>query len=172
MDDCGQEGFYDAMLFLTIISVASCMVLTSAATLMGPDDAAARERALDYARQSLDSLLSSTLAEAFYTDGGGNRIDMGNNTTVEGFLLTETYLIVNGWREDAFHECNMRIERTARGLITGAYRVSLETGIFAAGVLEEAVALGDDRPSPGYSAVSDYSLHGASVRIGLTLWWA
>ena len=171
MDGGGQEGFFDAMLFLAIMSVTSCMIISSAATLIGPDDTETREDALRYARQSLDSLMASTMAETYYLDHGGRRLIMGNNTTVEGFLLAETYLIMKGWREDAFRDCNLKIERMARELLSGAYDFALEAGPAVNGGAEASTSLGNHHDSPGYAAVSIYSLDGASVWIRLTLWW-
>jgi hypothetical protein len=172
MDSFGQEGFYDAMLFLMIISVASCLVLSSTLILTRPDGGAARDAALEYARTSLDSMLSSTLPEAFYEGGDGGRVALGNNTTVEDYLLLETYLVARGKQVSAFSDCNRKVEMIARGLLTGAYEFSLRMEVAGESGLESVVSLGTLDSSSGYSASSDYSICGESIRIELVLHWA
>jgi len=160
------------MLFLTIISVASCLVLSTSLILMRPDEGAVRDAALAYARASLDSLLSSTLTEAFYEGRDGGRVALGNNTTVEDYLLEEAYLVSQGMQVSAFADCNGRIEMIARGLLTGAYDFSLETEIAGDRGFENVFSLGTLDSSSGYSAASDYSICGESIRIELVLHWA
>jgi len=172
MDSCGQEGFYDAVIFLMIISVASCLVLSSTLLLTRLDEGAARDSALNYARASLDSVLSSSLPEAFYEGSDGGRVELGNNTTVEDYLLVETYLVARGFSLSAFTDCNERIVTMARGLLTGAYDFSIKTKMAGDGGFEDVFSLGDADASPGYSASSDYSVYGDSIRIELVLRWA
>jgi hypothetical protein len=172
MDSVGQEGFYDAMLFLMIISVASCLVLSSTLILTKPDEGAMRDAVLEYARASLDSMLSSTLPEAFYEGGDGGRVTLGNNTTVEDYLLLETYLVSQGMQVSAFSDCNRKVEMIARELLTGAYDFSLETKIGGERGFENVFSLGTSDSSAGYSAASDYSVCGESIRIELVLHWA
>jgi len=160
------------MLFLTIISVASCLVLSSTSILMKGDEDSARDSALSYARACLDSLLASTLEEAFYEGGDGGRVLLGNNTTIEDFLLAETYLVSQGMPVDAFADGNGRIEMIARALLTGAYYYSIETKVAGDRGFESVFSLGIPGPSSGYSASSDYSVGGESIRIELVLHWA
>jgi len=172
MDSAGQEGFYDAVIFLTIISVASCLVLSSTLILASPDQSAIRDSALDYARTSLDSILSSTLLEAFYEGRDGGRVTLGNNTTVEDYMLLETYLVARGMQVSAFSDSNGRVEMIARELLTGAYDFSLETEISGERNFERVLTLGTSGNSAGYSAASDYSVCGEPIRIELVLRWA
>jgi len=172
LDSIGQEGFYDAMLFLTIISVASCLVLQSTLILTRADEGATRDIALTYARESLDSMLSSTLHEAFYEGAYGGRVVLGNNTTAEEYLLLETYLVAQGMKVDSFTDCNGQIATIARGLLTGAYDFSLEMKIAGSGGFEDVFSLGTLLASSGYAASSDYTICGESVRIELVLVWA
>jgi hypothetical protein len=160
------------MLFLTIISVASCLALSPTLILMKPDESVVRDAALDYARTGLDSILSSTLPEAFYEEHDGGRVTLGNNTTVEDFLLVETYLVASGTQVSSFFDCNMGIEMIVRELLTGAYDFSLEAEIARTRGFEKVFSLGTPDSSAGYSAVSDYSACGESIRIELVLRWA
>lgn len=172
MDSSGQEGFYDAVLFLTIISVAACLVLSSTIILSRQDEGAARDAALEYARRSLDSILSSTVPEAFFEGRDGGRVALGNNITVEDYLILETYLVARGMQVSSFSDCNLGIETITRELLTGAYDYSLEISIAGERGFESVLTLGAADSSAGYSAVSDYSVCGESIRIELVLRWA
>jgi len=172
MDGGGQEGFYDLFIFLTIMVVAFCLVLSFSTALMTGEEERRSEDATDYARDSLRTLLSSTVDGAFYLNRDGTRVELGKGTTVERLLLEETYLVSKGREVKAFVECNSRVEAMSRALISGAYDVAIIGEELTSGGRRIWVTIGTHHESPGFSSAADYSVHGVSLRIKLVLWWS
>ena len=162
---------FDAFLFLTIISVASCTIVSASIVLTGSDDADRRNAAISYARASLDALLMSTLQDAHYLNDD-TPVAMGNDTTVEDFLLKETILISHGNPVEAFEDYNDRIEEMTRKLLTGAYRFTLRTRLFLDNGHRDLIVIGEPPPQSHYSAYSNYELPEYSLRIGLVIWFS
>jgi len=165
------EGFYDITLFLTIIAVASSIVLATSTALTFSEEQQRRDTVMAYARESLDSLMSSTLRDAWYEGLNGTTVHLGNRTTVGTFLLEETYLLAHGWTTGSFRDCNSLIETSARSLITRAYLFSIESYVVGSetGTL---LSLGSNHgDASGYSASADLAVRGETIRVRLTLWW-
>jgi len=172
VDERGTEGFFDAILFLLIITVAFCLVLTSYLALVRTEEVATRDSAVLYARRSLASLLMSSIPDAFYVDPDGGRVPLENGTNIEQFLLEETYLVHHGMPVSAFSDCNLAVEETARSLVTGAYDFAVRAEVRTDGGLEDVLSFGVARSAAGYSAASDYIIYDETVRIELVLWWS
>ena len=171
MKQAGTEGLFDAFLFLTIISIASCIVIGSMSDVLRLDDSERRDAAIKYAATSLDAILSTTMRNASYSDRDGSKIELRNCTTIREFLLDETFLLLHGWSQTSFEESNRFIERLARKLITPAYRYALVTGPAEEGD-NYLVMLGDDIAPVGYASSSSYVVHDVNIKISLVLWWA
>ena len=166
-----MEGFYDITLFLTIIAVAASIVLATSTALTFPEEQRRRDNVMAYARESLDSLVSSTLLDAWYEGSNGTAVHLGNTTTVGTYLLEETYLLAHGWAVVSFRDCNSRVETSARSLITKAYLFSLESSVLG-GESKTLLTLGGEHgDAPGYSASSEYAVRGEIIRVRLTLRW-
>ena len=172
MNRHGFEGFIDAFLFLTIISVASCVVYASAASLQGSRESERRDAAVKYVARSLDAILSSTLTDAFYIGIDGEEVGLGNGSTTKDYILIETHLLSGGVPITSFDSCNSRIEQMVRRLVSSAYNWSLETFLDDGEGPLPVLSLGDFRASPGYSASLSYSVGGDWMNVTLTLWWA
>lgn len=171
MDAGGQEALFDTFLFLTIISVGSCVITSASTVLIGYGEINRRDTAIAYARSSLDALLRSTLDDAHYLDGG-RIVSMGNNTTVEDYLIKVTYLMHKGKPAAAFDDCNERLEAMTRDLLTGAYRYTLMTEVVFIESRETIFSIGDPPTQYGYSAYSSYTLPGFSMGIELAIRFA
>ena len=171
MDDHGMEAFFDTFLFLTIICVASCIVFDSTMMIAQSNEAAIRSDASNYALNSLSAILISTLQDVHYWSPNGSMILLANSTTIEKFLLEESYLVSNGWSTSNFLTCNDRITAIARSLISNSYDFSLETELTIGDVDHDVVQLGVLRQEGGYSAAFSYNLFGDEYKIRLRLWW-
>lgn len=172
MNRYGVEAPFDAIVFLTVLGVASCIIFASSAAWNDSDQQRRRSAATSYARESLNAILSSTLDDAYYIGGNGTRVNLERGLAVESFVLEETFLLAHGWNVSSFDGCNSRVAELARTLITRAYMFSLESWLRDIGAPESPLILGDHRAGPGYSASSDYFVHGESAKIVLTIWWS
>ena len=171
MNRLAVEGFLDAFLFLTIISVAYCIVFSSTSLYTDRDEYERNEAAVRYAASSLDAILTSTMLDAAFTDLDGENVRLANGTTVKEFLMDETYLVSSGWPLSSFEDGNERILSLLRRVIVPAFSPMLVTGISDVDSRETLITIGNPVPVVGFAACRTYYLLGISIEIKLALSW-
>ncbi len=171
MESHGNEGILDALLFLVILSFAASIAFSSLDVRDFYQEIDRRDVAISYARDTLDSILATTLDGAYYYDEDGGTISLDNSTTVGRYIVEETYLLSQGWRAASFSGCNEKISEMTRHLIHGIYGYSIESRTGSSSPRQYYLIAGEGKRTDGYSVTSEFIINGNRVTIMLTIWW-
>jgi hypothetical protein len=133
-DENGQSALFDAILFLVIMIIASCLVSVYASQYSKNTDLIARENMMNYARDTSETVFGATLNFTWYEDIQGNVITKPpGNTKVMNLILEELYLLDSGLPRVNFalgYEQDIKI--LLRNLIVPNYHFALK-GIYTSG---------------------------------------
>jgi hypothetical protein len=172
MDGTGQSALFDAFLFFVIALVASGAVLAYTSLSLAEDEGAARAEALAYAEDVRVALLRTTLEDAWYDNGTGGRVSLGQGVTVERFLLDEIQLLARGLTSENFAEADALILARARSLVRAPYDVGIGGSLLGhAGAANLWLGDGDAPPADRFTASWSYeTVDGSTVTIEVHLW--
>ncbi len=173
MDRGGQSALFDAFLFLTVAIVASAAVLSTASLSFARSETLSREQALEYAEDVRVALMRTTLADAWYLNRTGARVDLGGGVTVERFLLDEVQLLAAGLPLENFAATNAAIGDLAESLVRPPFTVGLEASSAGDGG-SVTLWIGNGSGPPADRFTSSWAYHmtdGSTQDVAVHLWY-
>ena len=114
-DEEGQSSIYDAMMFLSIMLVASASIIGVSNYLLRADDVRSFEELENYSARYANAVLSSTVPNATYIDGLGSNVT-SQDISVRDMIIEELVLLRSGVPEENFGGSGGYDERIAHVL--------------------------------------------------------
>ncbi len=171
-DKKGQSSIYDAMMSLSIMLVASGLVVGLSVHLMKADDVNEFEELHNYAGRLASALLSSTVPNASFLDVDGFEI-VAKDISVQEMIVQEVLLLESGVARENFLGANgydTRIEEVLSSLLDGDRFDCRLHGFYKS----QEVAFGEELPDAHNEVAADNTeihLPGEeSIRITLYVW--
>ncbi len=115
----GQSSVYDAMIFLSIMLVASTLITAVSTHLLRADEVRGFEELEKYSIRYANAVLSSTVPSASYKDSVGSNVT-SSDISVRDMVIEELVLLRSGISEENFegpHGYNERITRVMLSLL-------------------------------------------------------
>lgn len=98
----GQSSVYDAMMFLSIMLVASTLIIGISNYLLRAEDIRSFEELEQYSTRYANAVLSSTVPNASYIDSLGSRVT-SQDISVQDMIIEEMVLLRSGVPGDNFN---------------------------------------------------------------------
>jgi len=122
-DECGQLSLYDALIYFTILLVASTALFFYSFEMERDEDFTRTEEMSKITEETRLSIMRSTVPETTYVDKNGDEIQRENNN-VESLIVEKLYLIDKGIESDNI-SYGEDIERLVDDLLRGRYEWAL-----------------------------------------------
>jgi hypothetical protein len=127
-DEKAQASLFDAMMFFTVMLVASMLVTVFSSQTQQTQEVISREDMMRYTEETREALLQSTMFETWYYDIHGNKVmKPPGSANINELLLEELALLDDGLSKQNFEEgYESDIKRTMDGLIGAGYGYAIE----------------------------------------------
>ncbi|MCK4445328.1 MAG: hypothetical protein KAW09_12340 [Thermoplasmata archaeon] len=115
----GQSSVYDAMIFLSIMLVASALIVGASTHLLRAEDVHSYENLHQNSVRFTNAVLSSTVPNASYVDSFGFKV-ISKDISIQDMIIQELVLLESGVPEQNFRGeggYNIRVEGVLSSLI-------------------------------------------------------
>jgi len=168
--DEGQAAIVDAIMFMTIMLVASAVILGASGGWYNRDS---NDGILQYTTEYASTVLRMELPGASYTDPCGQFVDLNGSMRSVGFLLCDEAMILEfGPGSSNFSEYNDAMLTACKNIIRPGlgFAISCNEGsVFISGSISGIRELPDTR-SASHILISPYPEMQSSVSITFYVW--
>lgn len=147
LEEDGQSSVYDAMMFLSIMLVASALIVGVSNHLLRADDVRSFDDLEQSSMRFANAVLTSTVPNASYIDGMGSKVT-SRDISVQDMVIEELVLLRSGMPEENFDGADGYNERIVQVLSSLLDKDRFFGALFGQ-YGDEEIMLGDGFPFQG-----------------------